>query len=113
MPKTTIVLLCTGVDDGGPCREYLRLLMSEMSKQGHLFTGPITCKVPMHNALALTKGDFYKIGTFIVLSITQGGPGPTWFAGSVVDYLFGGTEAVKGCATDVPDYDVREKLLEV
>ncbi len=65
MPKTTIVLLCTGVDDGGPCREYLRLLMSEMSKQGHLFTGPTTCKVPMHNALALTKGDFYKIGTLL------------------------------------------------
>ena len=87
--------------------------MSDMSKQGNLLTGAPTSKVPLHNTMALSKGDFYKMGTFIVLSITQGGPGPTFLAPSVVDYLFGGTEAAKGCIDDVPDIEVREKLHEV
>ena len=67
-----------GVDDGGPGREYLRLLMAAMSNQAHLLSGPPMCKVPQHNSLALLKGDFYNIGILIVL--TQGGPGPILFA---------------------------------
>lgn len=102
-----------GVDDGGPRREYLRLLMSAMSRQGHLLSGSPSRRVPVHNTLALSKGEFYKMGVFIVMSLMQGGPGPTFFAPSVVDYLFGGTEAVKGCIDDIPDIEICEKLHKV
>ena len=102
-----------GVDDGGPRREYLRLLMSAISNQGHLLTGPPSCKVPLHNTLALSNGCFHKIGVFIVMSLSQGGPGPTFFSSSVVDYLFGGTAAVKACIDDIPDEEVCEKLHKV
>ena len=104
-----------GVDDGGPRREYLRLrlLMSAINNQGHLLTGPPSSKVPLHNTLALSNGCFYKIGVFIVLSLSQGGPGPTFFSSCVVDYLFGGTAAVKACIDDIPDKEVCEKLHKV
>lgn len=103
----------SAVDDGGPRREYLRLLMSTMAEQSSLFTGPPSCKVPVHNAMALQRGDFHIVGVAIVLSLSQGGPGPTFFAPSVVDYLFGGISKVKPRVEDIPDCEVQEKLSKV
>ena len=46
-------------------------------------------------------------------SIVHRGPGPHFFAPSVVDYLFGGLSAVKPCIEDVPDDAIREKIRKV
>lgn len=103
----------SAVDDGGPRREYLRLLMAAMVDQSHLLAGPPCRKVPLHNVLAVQRGDFRMIGVIIVLSLTQGGPAPAFFAPSVVDYLFGGCGSVRACINDIPDHDVQEKLTQV
>ena len=98
------------VDDGGPRREYLRLVLASMMNQSQPLTGPATCKVPQHNSLAVHNGEFYLIGLIIVFSLTQGGPAPSFFANSVVDYLFHG---VTPCISDIPDQSMQEKISEV
>ena len=55
------------VDDGGPCREYLWLLMAVAMEQSHLLAEPPCRKVPVHNALAVQSGDFHMLGVIIVL----------------------------------------------
>ena len=103
----------SAVDDGGPRREYFRLVLAEMMKQSHLLAGPPSCKVPQHNALALRNGEFYLIGSIIVLSLMQGGPAPTFFAPSVVEYLFRGQCPEIPSISDIPDPVVQQKLFEV
>ena len=102
-----------GVDDGGPRREYLRLMMSAMSDQNDLLDGPKDRRVLRHNLLSAEKGHFYIMGCFIVLSLTQGGPAPGFFAPSVVDYLVGGCVNVHPCIGDIPDFEVHDKLKKV
>ena len=75
--------------------------------------GPVSCKVPQHNALSLQKGEFYLMGDIMVLCLTQGGPAPTFSAPSVVDYLFQGTSHGTLRITDVPDHNVQKLFEEV
>ena len=89
---------------------YISLLMSTIAEQSSLFMGPPSCKVPVHNAMALQRGHFHIVDVAIVLSLSQGVPSPTFFAPSVVDYLFGGISKVKPRVEDIPDYEVQEKL---
>ena len=63
------------IDDGGPRHEYLRLLMKTVS-QHPLLTGTPLHKVMVHNTKALQKQYYHYLGEAIVLSVTQGGPGP-------------------------------------
>lgn len=90
------------VDNGGPCREYLGLLMAVTVEQSHLLAGPPCRKVPVHNVLAVQRGDFHMLGVIIVLSLIQGGPAPMFFASSVVDYLFGGCSNARASICDTP-----------
>ena len=105
----------SAIDDGGLCREYLRLLMGALVMQSHLFAGSTSRRVPLHNALAVQKGDFHMVGIIIVLSLTKrwAGPAPTFFSPSVVDYFLEGCNNVKVSIDDIPDYDIREKLIKV
>ena len=102
-----------GVDDGGPRREYLRLVMIAMAEQNYLLDGPTHRRILRHNVLAVEKGYFFIMHCIIVLSLTQGGPAPSFFASSVVDYLVGGSGNVRPCIDDIPDYDIQEKLKKV
>ena len=102
-----------GVDDGGPRREYLQLMMAAMSEQSELLDSPTNRRLFQHNVLVAEKGHFCIMGCFIVLSLTQGGPAPAFFAPSVVDHFVGGSINVRPCVRDIPDYDVQEKLIKV
>lgn len=53
------------------------------------------------------------IGRIIALSILHGGPGPTFFAPIVVDYLLGGFSAVQPCIEDVADNELQLKIKKV
>lgn len=100
------------IDDGGPRREYLRLLMKALSEQS-LLTGPPLCKVLVHNTLAIQKQHYRYIGEAIVMSITQGGPGPMCFAPSIVDYLQGGVQKVRPRIDEIPNCNIQEMLRKV
>ena len=82
------------VDEGQPWHEYMRLLMKAVSEQTSLLAGPPTQNVLLHNTLAMAKGHYRCLGEMIVMSITQGEPGPACFSPSVIDYVLGGIEAI-------------------
>ena len=49
----------------------------------------------------------------IAMSILHGGPGPTFLAPSIVDYLFGRLSAVTPLVEDVPDMLTQNKIQKV
>ena len=70
------------------------LLMNAIRKNNSLLDGPLTTCVVRHNTTALQNELYLCIGKMITLSIVHGGPGPSFFAESVVDYIFNGLGSV-------------------
>ena len=44
------------------------------------------------------------------MSVIHGGPGPTFFAPAVIDYLIGGISSVKVNISDIPDVQIQSKI---
>ena len=63
-----------GVDDGGPKREYFRLLLQEIAHSNMYFRGPIEKRLPAHNVLAIQDNVYFHIGQIIAMSLVHGGP---------------------------------------
>ena len=80
------------VDDGGPLREFLHLLMGEIATNNSLFCGLEDCRVPLPNMVGLEKLTYKHVGEMMAVSIIHGGPAPNFMAKSVVDYLLYGIE---------------------
>ena len=98
------------VDAGGPCREFLCILMQECMRNNNLFEGPDNCRIPVHNMAELEKRTFKYIGQMIAVSVVQGGPGPQCLSPAVVDYLSYGIEKILATSEDVPDTEIKYKL---
>ena len=67
------------VDAGGPLREFLQLLMSEIARNNTLFCGDETARVPNHNMVELSKKTYEYVGSMLAVSIVHGGPAPYFF----------------------------------
>ena len=93
-------------------REFLYLLMSAIAT-GSLFQGEDTRKVPIHSVMELEKGTFVCIGSMFAVSLLYGGPSPCFLAPPVADYLTYGIQKVKVEPCDIPDREIREKILNV
>ena len=78
------------VDAGGPLHEFLHLLMREIATNNSLFSGEETCRVPLPNMSALERQVYRHVGEMMAVSLVHGGPAPTFFAPSVVDYIVHG-----------------------
>ena len=103
----------SAVDGGGPRREFFMLLMNAIRENHSLLDGPLTTRVLRHNTTALQEDLYFCMGKMIALSIVHGGPGPTFFAESVVDYIFGGLGAVSPRVSDIPDVVIRQRVQKV
>ena len=103
----------SAVDDGGPMREFLYLLMGEIAANNSLFSGKEDCRVPLPNMSALERQTYKHIGQMMSMSLLHGGPAPTFFAPSVVDYVVHGIKKVKPTVDEVPNPTIRTKLWEV
>ena len=101
------------VDDGGPLREFLHLLMGEIATNNSLFCGQADCRVPLPNVVGLEKLTFKHIGEMIAVSVIHGGPAPKFLAQSVVDYLLYGMGKVRATVEEVPCVTMRTKLYKV
>ena len=103
------------VDAGGPLREFLQLLMSEIARNNTLFCGDETARVPNHNMVELSKKtyEYVRVGFMLAVFIVHGGPAPHFFAHGVADYIIYGIEHVNARVEDVPDVVVKEKLMKV
>ena len=101
------------VDEGGPLREYLHLLMGVVGSHNDLFRGDDYSRVPCPNLRALQQKTYKYIGQMIAVSLIHGGPVPSFLAPSVLEYITFGLEKVKGRVEDVPNKELKEKLSKV
>ena len=101
------------VDDGGPLREFLHLLMGEIATNNSLFSGQEDCRVPLPNVVGLQKLTFKHVGEMMAVSIIYGGPAPNFLAPSIVDYLLHGMGKVRATIDEVPCPIIRTKLYKV
>ena len=68
------------VDEGGPTREFFRLVLADLATNNALFNGGEERHIARHNLIEL-QGDSYLIaGRVIALSLMYGGPAPQFFA---------------------------------
>ena len=101
-----------GVDEGGPLREFLFLLVTSIAQNNTLFHGGPTSRVPMHNVVELERMTYYHVGACLALSIIHGGPAPQFFSPAVASYIAYGAKIVKATVDDVPDEGTREQLIK-
>ena len=100
------------VDEGGPRREFVHLLLQEIFKS-HLFSGFPTNVVPRHNIKAVAENTFYYIRKIIATCIVQGSEAPVCFAKACADYLIHGRVGTPDCLEDISDPQIRESLEKV
>ena len=101
------------IDDGGPMREFLRLLMGTLVGNNSLFCGDVNARLLRHNLIELNKKTFFHVGQVLALSLIHGGPSPSFFAEPVADYIMHGLKKVKACVTDVQDDVIKQSLQKV
>ena len=65
------------VDEGGPRREFFRLVLRGVFSSSGLFTGCPDHVVPVHNVEALENNKFFIVGRMIATSLVQGGESPS------------------------------------
>ena len=75
-------------DTGGVLRHFFTDLLQKLSDT--YFTGT-SCKVPLYNTNILICGLMKMIGTVIVYSVVQGGPGFPFFSPAVFSYSWSGS----------------------
>ena len=100
-----------GIDDGGPRREFFRLLLAEIGRNNMLFKGPHERRVPAHNVLAMQDELFFHVGQIMAMSMVHDGPCVHWLAPPVVCYLL--ECDATGCVDDIPDDDIVAKVKAV
>ena len=100
------------VDDGGPLREFLRLLMGAIGTNNSFFQGEPSLRVPTCNIKGLEDQVYRRIGEMISVSLIHGGPSPAFLAPCVIDYMIHGMKA-RASVEEVPTKKIRKKLEEV
>ena len=98
---------------GGPLREFFHLLVQDISRNSNLFCGEEGNRVPQVNAVELKKQTYLKVGEMLATSLVHRGPAPHLFSEAVADYILYGMKKVRVTVNDVPDHDVRAKLIKV
>ena len=99
----------SGVDGGGPRREFYRLLVEAVCTASGLLEGSDGNKIPLHNCAALRARKFFLLGIMAGMSMIDGGPGLPVFAAPVFHYI--ATDSILvGSVEDVPDPMVQHHL---
>ncbi len=98
------------VDEGGPRREFFRLLLHEIFNHSGLFAGYPNHVVPLHNVQAIQSNKFYTIGKIIAMNLVQGGEAPSCFCKAVADILVNDHVSSDVDIGDIPDHDIQSSL---
>ncbi|XP_050401791.1 G2/M phase-specific E3 ubiquitin-protein ligase-like isoform X1 [Patella vulgata] len=98
-----------GIDDGGPSRELLQLLMSSI-KDSQVFQGS-ECKMLCPDIPSEERDDYRLFGKIISYSVIHRGPVPRFFSGILYDLIAFGSCEPK--LDDIVDYQIREQIKEL
>jgi hypothetical protein len=64
------------IDDGGPMREYMRLLLGSIISNNSLFCGHVNSRSLRHNVIELNKKTYFYVGQILSITLVHGGPAP-------------------------------------
>lgn len=95
-----------GVDEGGPLREFLFLLISSIAQNNTLFQGGSSACVPMHNVVKLQRMTCWGMSRPINCSWWP--CSPVFFPSAVASYIAYGARKLEATVDDVPDEGIRE-----
>ncbi|KAL3054888.1 hypothetical protein OYC64_017752 [Pagothenia borchgrevinki] len=96
------------VDGGGPCREFLRLLLKSMMESQY-FVGPQNSRSLALNSLAFSRGNYKMLGMIFAVCLVHGGVGPCVLSRRMFAQL-SGLPAPPVDITEVDDFELREQL---
>ena len=102
-----------GVDEGGPLREFLHLLMGAIASNNSLWRSEEYHRLPSPHLTSLEQQTYKYIGQMISVSQIHGGPSPTFFANCVVDYIVHGLAKVRANVDEVTDETIKANLRQV
>ncbi|CAM4652439.1 unnamed protein product [Leuciscus chuanchicus] len=100
------------IDDGGPTREYLRLLMREI-QISKIFEGPEDNRLLALDTHALENGLYMTIAKMIAVCIIHGGVGPRFFSLSSLYATHEHTCTLPVSLEEIADSCFREKLSKI
>ena len=86
--------------------------MMDIGANASLMSGMDGRRTALHNAVALEKQEFFKVGRCIALSIIYGGPGPHFFSETAANYLLG-LPITAVPIGDIPDPSISSAVEEV
>ena len=101
------------IDDGGPMREYMRLLLGSVVSNNSLFCGEMDSRFLRHNVIELNKKTYFHVGQILSITLVHGGPAPSFFAQPIADYILYGLDKVKVSITDVQNVVIKRRLQKV
>ncbi|PIK37561.1 hypothetical protein BSL78_25606 [Apostichopus japonicus] len=100
------------VDNGGPTREFFRLLVKEATAS-HIFDGPPGARTLALSTQALSNRTYREAGMFIALSLIHGGPGPMCFSEALYQRLSGSPLTCQLTVDDIQDTLVQDVLKKI
>ncbi|XP_058625944.1 uncharacterized protein LOC131536818 [Onychostoma macrolepis] len=99
------------VDEGGPTREFLRLLMREIQRS-KIFEGPEDNRLLALDTHALENGLYMTIAKMIAVCVVHGGVGPHFFSDRLFMQLCGQC-TLPVSLEEIADSSFREKLSKI
>ncbi len=103
----------SAIDDGGPRREFFKLIIPAIANKSGMFGGYPSHVIPLHNVDALIRNKYFIVGKMIATAIVQGGQPPVYFAGAVADFIVFNSVKSLVDLEDIDDFEVRQPLEKV
>ncbi|KAL3875460.1 hypothetical protein ACJMK2_033407 [Sinanodonta woodiana] len=99
-----------GVDNGGPRREFCRLLIKEICHKSGVLVETPNGLVPRNNIRQLQEGLLIDVGRMIATIVMQGGEPPSLFSPLITQCILKDAISTEPDVDDIPDLIVRESL---
>ena len=101
-------------DEGGPKREFFRLLMSNLAELSGILEGAGGSKKTFTmNPVLLASNTYFQAGRMVAASLQQGGPGIRCLSSAVFWYMVEQPEMSVPSLDEIADPEVQEKVCKV
>nr|XP_055049529.1 G2/M phase-specific E3 ubiquitin-protein ligase-like isoform X1 [Misgurnus anguillicaudatus] len=99
------------VDNGGPTREFLTLVLRDLLNS-HFFVGPASVKNLGLDSIGLSRGTYRIVGMILSVCLVHGGLGPPVFSNRLLCQLIGEPSPPVDIM-EVDDADLRQQLQKI
>nr|XP_023669462.1 uncharacterized protein LOC111844854 isoform X2 [Paramormyrops kingsleyae] len=98
-------------DDGGPTREFCRLLMGQIQEH-QIFEGPQEARTLVLDSVALHNNMYRIVGQMLAVCLIQGGVSPNFFSKRLFSQVFG-LPSAPATTEEVVDCGLKTKLEKI